>query len=497
MAVIFTVLVVSMTLELIAVFLKNGNLRKTISGLGLVLLAFSSGWLVIAKPNVLTALIAIISFYRGVNLLRLVESRVNDAYLRRTAPQTALWMISAQIVVLGLLYLFTNMPIDTKFIWNTLAYSEFIAAAAMLCLTLRHLNNTNAKWKTKKIDETDMPTVTVAIPARNEDVQLEQCLESILASNYPKLEVIVLDDCSQDHTSEIIRRFAHDGVRFVGGEEPRENWLAKNQTYDQLFKESSGDILLFCGVDVRFEVETIRTLVTTMVNKHKTMMSIAPVNKQTGFSLPQAFRYLWEFVPPRTLIHRPAVLSTCWLIHADALKALGGFKGVANMITPEAYFAKRSQAQGSYLFARSNHGLGLSSTKFFGDQFDTSVRVRYPQMHRRPEFVAVTGLAELILLVLPFSLAIFGLRRLDSQPVLELLYLLTCILLVTLYVNLGFQLFPRGRMKFLIALPAAALFDIALMQYSMWKYEFSEVVWKGRNVCIPVLQVEPKLPKLH
>jgi hypothetical protein len=31
----------------------------------------------------------------------------------------------------------------------------------------------------------------------------------------------------------------------------------------------------------------------------------------------------------------------------------------------------------------------------------------------------------------------------------------------------------------------------------MWQYEFHEVLWKGRNVCLPVMRIIPNLPKLH
>ena len=50
-----------------------------------------------------------------------------------------------------------------------------------------------------------------------------------IASDYPKLEIIVLDDCSQDRTAEIIRNFAHDGVRFIQSEDNKDNWLDKNK----------------------------------------------------------------------------------------------------------------------------------------------------------------------------------------------------------------------------------------------------------------------------
>jgi hypothetical protein len=46
-----------------------------------------------------------------------------------------------------------------------------------------------------------------------------------------------------------------------------------------------------------------------------------------------------------------------------------------------------------------------------------------------------------------------------------------------------------------LLLPCAVLADIGLLHYSMWKYEFSEVLWKGRNVCVPVMHVYAHLPK--
>ena len=67
------------------------------------------------------------------------------------------------------------------------------------------------------IESQDLPTVSVCISARNETHAMTQCLERIVASDYPKLEVIVLDDGSRDNTSLLIKSFAHAGVRFIEG----------------------------------------------------------------------------------------------------------------------------------------------------------------------------------------------------------------------------------------------------------------------------------------
>ncbi len=56
------------------------------------------------------------------------------------------------------------------------------------------------------------PLVSILIPARNEEVNIGNCLESLLAQDYPNFEIIVLDDNSVDRTAEIVREvMAKDG----------------------------------------------------------------------------------------------------------------------------------------------------------------------------------------------------------------------------------------------------------------------------------------------
>ena len=60
---------------------------------------------------------------------------------------------------------------------------------------------------------TRAPLVSVVVPARNERRNIERCVSSILATNYPSLEVIVVDDHSTDGTGDIARRIATRDTR--------------------------------------------------------------------------------------------------------------------------------------------------------------------------------------------------------------------------------------------------------------------------------------------
>ena len=75
------------------------------------------------------------------------------------------------------------------------------------------------RYTTVSFDSLEPPTVSVCIAARNERNALTQSLERILASNYERQEILVLDDASEDDTSLVINSFAHAGVRFIPGRE--------------------------------------------------------------------------------------------------------------------------------------------------------------------------------------------------------------------------------------------------------------------------------------
>jgi hypothetical protein len=102
---------------------------------------------------------------------------------------------------------------------------------------------------------------------------------------------------------------------------------------------------------------------------------------------------------------------------------------------------------------------------------------------------------EITFLILPFVMAIAGFWL----PITWLTHVLAAVaaVLLTISYELMAQATRINHWSFaLIALPIMAALDVAVMQRSMWLYEFSEVIWKGRNVCLPVMHVTPHLPKV-
>jgi chlorobactene glucosyltransferase len=474
--------------------------RRPLAAILLVALALVSGALAGVDWHLWTAAIVCLSLYRAVNLLKVVDNRAQVDYLYNTSHRTSWWLIGLQAGVLVLAGLLDSFSISASAWLYLLAAIQFLVSLVLVSTTSRHLRNTKPPKIASSYADRDLPSLTVAIPARNETADLETCLQSLITSTYPKLEILVLDDCSQDkRTPEIIRGFAHDGVRFVAGKVAPSHWLAKNYAYAQLAEEANGDVLLFCGVDIVFQTDSLRLMVETLMQKKKNMLSIIPLNilpERSRFysMLVQPARYAWELALPRRLFGRTPVLSTCWLVRRQALEKAGGFEAATRKVIPEGYLADRIAAhEDGYSFLQSGTKMGISSHKSFREQLATAVRTRYPQLHRRPELVALVGLAEFGSLVLPLILL---LGALISRAWLVSVFLLPGYLLTNIMyskiVNLTYRKFI---LQGLWLLPIAALYDIGILNYSMWQYEFREVIWKGRNVCIPLMRVIPGLPK--
>jgi glycosyltransferase involved in cell wall biosynthesis len=471
------------------------HIRGFLALLTAVIISFSTGAILSQGIGALQLAILVLSIGRIFNMLRILEGRMHEGYLRRAALRTSVVFAFVQLIFIAAMQL--GVTVGYAWLLMPLVWLQLIVAAGIGAVAITNIRKTRHLAHIENYSDKELPTVSLLIPARNETRDLEDCLRTALASDYPKLEVIVLDDCSQDKTSEIIRDFAQDGVRFIKGSPPHDRWLAKNQAYERLQEEASGELLLFAGVDVRFGVHSIRALVTTMLNRKKGMVSVMPrrLNSTILASVVQPMRYWWELALPRRILNRPPVLSTCWLIAAKSLHEHGSFAAVSHAIIPEVYFARELvKKSDGYSFVRSDDVLDIQTVKSLTQQRETAVRVRYPQIRRRPENALFLAAAELLFLLGPFIL--IGLYAVGAVGFPVWIAIVACLLLVATHVTIVTISNPANVPIALFNFPIVVLTELILGMTSMLRYEFSVVDWKGRNICIPVMHVLPKLPPL-
>ena len=109
------------------------------------------------------------------------------------------------------------------------------------------------------LNESDLPQIALLISAYNERSVIGEKLRNAIALNYPedRIEIIVISDCSDDGTDEIVKQFGLEGVRLVRQGER----LGKSTGLNLGVQEASGQILVFSDANSIYRPDAIRNLV--------------------------------------------------------------------------------------------------------------------------------------------------------------------------------------------------------------------------------------------
>src|SRR6266496_2372901 len=469
------------------VWARRRILSEAVVGLQLAALPFL---LTIPAPAIVQLLLGLLQGWAILLASRLFFGRLPVEFLRRSTHLNSLVALGLVVIVfdawlVGKVLGFQAWPYHQILV--VLLLFSGVTGMGFLYQVIWTLKHYKLRDLDQNLDLRDLPTVTLAIPARNETHALEACLRAAAASEYPKLEIIVLDDCSQDKTPEIIRSFAHNGIRFVQGDVPASGWLGKNQAFSTLAEHASGDFIFFADVDTQVAPQSITKLVKYALSNKLEMVTVLP-QRRDGWSFATVLpylRYFWQVALPVTA-RRVPVASQLWLIRRATLKTYGGFAAVQHKIVPEGYFARQLIVRDAYRFIISNEELGITTAKRWSSQIETAIRFLYPTFKRQPYLVLLGGLLLISLMILPFVVLLFvrtDMRLFAPAAVACGLFWFTYCLVV---IRTHAFTWPVT----VLLLPAALVQELVLLVASMLVYEFGTVNWKGRNVCYPVIHMD-------
>lgn len=213
----------------------------------------------------------------------------------------------------------------------------------------------------------DRPSVSVLIPARNEEKTIGAAVESVLNSEGVTLEVIVLDDHSEDATADVVRTLAEsdDRVRLETAPPLPDGWNGKQHACSVLSRKASFPLLVFMDADVRVQPDGLRRVAGFLHRSDAGLISGFPAEITDTWAeklvIPLMQFVLLGFLPiwlMRTSCH-PAFAAGCgqfFMARREAYDATGGHRAI-----------KQSRADGLTL-PRAFRQAGLKTDIFDGTE---------------------------------------------------------------------------------------------------------------------------------
>ena len=133
--------------------------------------------------------------------------------------------------------------------------------------------------------DTDCPRISLLFAARDEEEKLPAALASLATIDYPKLEIIAVNDRSTDATARILDEFAaaHPRFRVVQVTELPAGWLGKPHALQRAYEASCGEWLVFTDADVWFKSDVLRRSVTIARQKNLDHLTLFCDLEMVGF----------------------------------------------------------------------------------------------------------------------------------------------------------------------------------------------------------------------
>ena len=220
------------------------------------------------------------------------------------------------------------------------------------------------------------PLVSIIVPARNEAHNIAQCIATLLDSEYPRREIIVVDDGSVDGTGDIARALAErsDGaVHVIDGAPLPEGWFGKPWACWQGYHAARGEVLLFVDADTRQQPELIGHAVGALEAERADLVTVLPRQRLRTFweraVMPQLLLTIMMRYPsagwvnrarrPRDVIANGQFI----MVRRSAYEEVGGHEAVRHEVAEDLRLAQHFVARGKKLFLA--HARELMETRMY------------------------------------------------------------------------------------------------------------------------------------
>ncbi len=302
-------------------------------------------------------------------------------------------------------------------------------------------------------DDVKSMKVSILIPARNEERVIEQVVTASMMQDWDNLEVIVLNDRSDDATGVLLEGLmtVHgDKLKVISGRDRPEGWLGKPWACQQLGEASTGDILVFIDADTIPSDNLARSVVSDYQSNGAGLITVWPhqllLSTWEKVIVPLVYYTLLGFLvtdytrrdpkwmpPPLRNIFRPlfaAACGQCLAMPAGLYRDIGGHSLVKSEVVEDVGIARKVRSLG--LPVRMYHGIKVIRCRMYTSQSEIFNGFRKNFLAGFGGNIVVFGISAVLHLVLfilpPLALVVALIYSMYGQALLWFIALLIPIL---------------------------------------------------------------------
>lgn len=336
------------------------------------------------------------------------------------------------------------------------------------------------------------PRVSLVLAARNEGATLGRAVPTMLALDYPDLELIAINDRSDDNTGAVLDTLAARDPRLkvIHVHELPANWIGKTHALHVGAARATGEWILFTDADIHFEPDALRRAVACAVADRIDLLATVPELHEHGLLLGacvNGFSFCftigiqpWRIPQPRAMAH--GSVGAFGLVRAATYRRLGGHEPIRLRPDDDVKLGKHFKKNGAR--CELLHGLGALSVQWYDS---TAAMVRgltknaYAGADYRWWVPPLGALAQTAVFLWPCAALFF-----TSGPAWSAY--LGCVVLI-LALGVDQTRFTGGRPVHGLLLPVGvAIFSYILLRSMVITHWTGGITWRGTHYPLAALK---------
>ncbi len=330
------------------------------------------------------------------------------------------------------------------------------------------------------------------VPARNEERNIKDCINSLLKQNYPNFELIVVDDRSEDRTLEILNKLKEKDsrIKIVEVKELPSGWTGKNYALIEGLKFAKGEWLLFIDADTVHDEKTLSAAMNYALKHNLDSLSVEPHFEWNNFFHKLTFPVLSLgaacLFPIFTVNKKGSKLTLSngqyLMIKKEVYEDAGGHEKVKDKILEDVALIENVKAKG-YAY-HLIMGREMEKVRMYRDIksfWRGWGRILFLGMKKNLASTIILFLLSFTISLLPFLMLIFILLTPHSFELLKNIFVLDLIVISQIFLINGFiHYIFKVNLLYTLLHPISVITAMGVLGNSVYMgSKKREIEWKG------------------